>query len=110
MKEHLPLLFLVFVSLAFALLLAGMLSQGRIKEETEQPPGECAMGQIGSCMKGPCNGTQACVNGTWGRCMVKTVCTPGVREPCIRDYCASAYKICNECGTGYGPCIGMNGS
>ncbi len=104
---HSNLLFLVFVALGFSLLLAGMLSP---KEKPLPEGAECEEGQIRDCMKGPCNGMQVCTNGEWGKCTVEVVCTPGARAPCVSNYCSSAYKICNDCGTEYGPCTGTNSS
>lgn len=103
MREQLQLFFLVFVALAFAVIIAAMLAPEQREEQPVQ--GECKEGENRSCMKGPCEGTETCSNGTWGRCTVERICTPGARTPCVENYCASAYKICNDCGTGYGPCL-----
>lgn len=66
--------------------------------------GYCVEGQTRDCAVGACNGTSTCVNSRWGGCKWKTLCTPGTKAPCLEHGCAYAYKECNECGTGYGPC------
>ena len=106
--KNIQLLFFLFIVLVFVILIAVIFYQPE-EEEEEQIIEECSGGSK-SCMKGPCNGTQTCINGTWGKCTVDMICTPGAREPCVVNHCVSAYKICNDCGTGYGECIGKNGS
>ncbi len=69
---------------------------------------ECSGGDTRNCMKGPCEGTQSCADGRWGTCIVERICEPGEAVPCAKNGCASAYKICNDCGTGYSECIGRN--
>lgn len=65
---------------------------------------ECKNGATKSCIKSSCNGTQSCVSGSWEDCIINDVCKPGKRQPC-EGSCSSGYKICNDCGTGFGPCI-----
>ena len=109
--NNLPLFFLVFIVAALAILVAYLISSIPQETEEEEPETkECSNGEIRDCMKGPCNGTQNCSDGMWGSCTVERICEPGEVVPCAVDSCASAYKICNDCGTGYGECIGKNGS
>ncbi len=64
----------------------------------------CSEGQIRNCTVGGCTGVSTCASGRWGGCKWEMVCTPGIRAPCLNNSCVYAYKECNECGTGYGPC------
>jgi len=66
---------------------------------------DCNEGQTRECVRGPCEGIQTCINGSWNKCTVEVICTPGTKTPCVVEHCSSAYKICNNCGTGYGECI-----
>ena len=70
----------------------------------DEGPVLCVEGQTKGCTVGPCDGLSTCLNGRWGPCRWETVCTPGTEAPCTQNGCAYAYKECNECGTGYGPC------
>jgi len=107
--KSIPLLFLVFMLLAIAALVY-VLVYGAAERSEEMPEAEkqCDEGKSGPCMKGPCEGTRSCTNGTWGACIVQKTCEPGEVVPCAKNGCASAYKVCNGCGTGYGECIGLN--
>jgi len=96
----------VIMILIVILLAIGVPQQNQQQETSLQSrEGECHDGDIRECLKGPCNGTQICINGTWGKCDIKRICNPGTKVPCTENYCPIGYKICNECGTGYGPCI-----
>ncbi len=52
-----------------------------------------------------CSGERVCVDGAWTGCITKRICTPGTRTQCIENFCSTGYKICNECGSGYGECV-----
>ncbi len=107
--KNLPLFFLVFIVAAMAILIIYVIAS--IPQETEEEKTgtkECREGETKDCMKGPCSGTQNCSNGTWGICIIERICEPGEVVPCVVDSCASAYKVCNDCGTGYGECIGRD--
>jgi len=64
----------------------------------------CSDGQIRNCTIRGCPGSSVCVEGEWHGCKWDTICSPGSIEPCLSYGCAYAYKVCNECGTGYGQC------
>ncbi len=68
----------------------------------------CKDGQTQYCTLGNCTGFSTCIGGYWGGCRWDRTCTPGSRTPCLKDNCPYAIKECNECGTGYGPCGGLN--
>jgi hypothetical protein len=108
--KNLPLLFLVLTALILVILIVYVAAS--VPQEQEEEPQEeikeCEDGETRDCMKGPCNGTQSCVAGSWGECIIERVCEPGEVVPCTVDSCAYAYKVCNDCGTGYGPCIGKD--
>ncbi len=107
--KNIPLFFLVFAVLAAVVLIA-YVAMGLAEQEEEplQEKKECSGGETRNCMKGPCEGTQSCADGRWGTCIVERICEPGEAVPCAKNGCASAYKICNDCGTGYSECIGRN--
>jgi len=75
------------------------------------PPqaGECSGNETGQCLIGQCAGIRTCQNGTWSRCALKMACEPGSSAPCYEGACVNSYKVCNGCGTGYGPCINNSG-
>jgi len=70
---------------------------------------ECIDGQAGQCMVGQCAGTRECARGAWSRCMLEMACEPGSFATCYEGACSSGYKVCDECGTGYGPCVNNSG-
>ncbi len=51
-----------------------------------------------------CQGMRTCENGEWSFCTIKIICKPNSTTECYKNGCVSGYKICNECGTEYGPC------
>ncbi len=101
-KDKLDVLFLVFVFLVLAVVVIAVLSAP--PEEITEPEKTCTENETRDCMKGPCEGMQTCINEEWGKCTVEIICTPGTKTPCVVDHCSSAYKVCNDCGTGYGEC------
>jgi len=103
--KNIELILFVFAVVIIVLVIYNSI-QPPVEEDIAPETVECAEGSVRDCERGPCNGTQSCTNGTWEKCSVEIICTPGARTPCVMDHCASAYKICNECGTGYGECIG----
>jgi len=71
------------------------------------PPPACMDGQTRSCTTGGCSGIATCKDGKWWGCRWNQTCRPGARAPCLNDNgCSYAVKECNDCGTGYGPCMG----
>ncbi|MCD6549705.1 hypothetical protein J7K41_03295 [Candidatus Micrarchaeota archaeon] len=67
---------------------------------------ECVPGARRSCTTTDgCEGFQTCEDYRWSECRkLPTVCKPGTRKPCAYSPCTVGYKVCNRCGTGYGPC------
>ncbi|NYZ73913.1 hypothetical protein H0O00_02110 [Candidatus Micrarchaeota archaeon] len=65
----------------------------------------CTHGDTKPCTTGPCNGTAICINGIWSSCRWEKVCVPGTRLSCTKLSCFYAVRECNQCGTGYGPCV-----
>jgi hypothetical protein len=65
----------------------------------------CKDGQTRACSAGSCGGVSTCVGGVWSGCKWPRVCVPGSKVSCIQNGCAYAFKECDECGSGYGPCI-----
>lgn len=64
----------------------------------------CNDGETKPCSAGDCNGTSTCSGGEWGGCRWVQSCTPGSVQMCFHNTCAYAVRVCNECGTGFGPC------
>ncbi|MBS3067121.1 hypothetical protein J4450_00340 [Candidatus Micrarchaeota archaeon] len=70
------------------------------------PKPACKDGEQEACTNSlGCSGERVCVDGAWTGCITKRICTPGARTQCIENFCSVGYKICNECGSGYGECI-----
>jgi len=65
----------------------------------------CLDGQAMSCTIGECSGIKTCQGGAFGTCKWDIVCASGTRISCLNNSCVYAYKECNSCGSGYGPCI-----
>lgn len=66
---------------------------------------ECEENATRKCYIGNCAGRQLCSDGEWGECRIDVVCIPGTVEPCVIGYCARTYRVCDECGSGYGDCL-----
>ena len=80
-------------------------SPGALPPAQQPPPTLCTEGQTQYCAIDSCSGTRTCVGGVWSGCRWQQVCTPGSRIPCLRQDCSYAVQTCNECGSGYGPCL-----
>ncbi|MEM3399330.1 MAG: hypothetical protein QXP42_00710 [Candidatus Micrarchaeia archaeon] len=67
---------------------------------------ECSEGVVAPCIDSlGCSGTRTCRNGRWTACYVRRICTPGEEVGCMMpDGCSFGKKVCNECGTDFGPC------
>ncbi len=66
----------------------------------------CCEGEKRACVNDlGCDGESICFNGAWTGCTVQKTCNPGERALCIENFCSTSYKICNQCGTGYGECV-----
>lgn len=65
----------------------------------------CTDGQTAPCSIGECTGIKTCRGGMFGTCKWDIVCASGTRVSCLNNSCVYAYKECNSCGSGYGPCI-----
>lgn len=74
------------------------------------PTGYCKDGQTQYCRLGNCSGESVCMGGAWGGCRWDRTCTPGTKATCLKNNCPYGLKECNECGTGYGPCSGLDAS
>lgn len=74
------------------------------KFQPSQQVQQCENGESKTCMSGTCQGTSECAGGKWTMCYVKKICIPDTNSSCGDSGCADGYKVCNECGTGYGPC------
>jgi len=111
MKNPLPLVFLFLLILTLAYIVYVV-----FVPEAVSVPGDthralyCTDGERRACTAGSCSGISTCVGGSWGGCDWQKVCEPGSRELCIKDGCAYALKECDECGTSWGPCQGVNSS
>ncbi len=105
-KDIVPLLIIaaLLLVIVYALFFAPTITIG-LHYPVEGGQETCTEGQTQSCRVGACTGISTCTGGSWGGCKWKTVCTPGTKAPCTLQGCAYAYKECNECGTGYGPCV-----
>ena len=68
-------------------------------------PALCKDGDTRPCSVGECGGVSTCAKGRWWGCRWNETCIPGTRAPCIEVACAYAVKVCNDCGTAYGPCM-----
>ncbi|MEW6328562.1 MAG: hypothetical protein AB1468_00445 [Candidatus Micrarchaeota archaeon] len=69
----------------------------------------CAPGETRACRTGAgCEGTTVCTDFGPSECIVNKVCAPGETIQCSYDTCNSGYKVCNQCGTGYGKCMNPN--
>ncbi|MFH2100540.1 MAG: hypothetical protein ABII71_00430 [Candidatus Micrarchaeota archaeon] len=105
------LLFFLFLVLTAALVITFTWNPvpGPSEEKPEKPL-ECAGSQMEDCVKGGCDGTRQCVNGSWGRCVLETVCEPGKLYGCQGPGCSPGYRVCDSCGTGFGECVMPPGS
>jgi hypothetical protein len=113
MKNAYPLILLVLLALALAfgyLFTSSAFQPAQGVPDSGAPAGAgiCQDGQARPCVVGNCSGQSTCVGGAWGGCKWERVCTPKTSVPCINGSCAYAIRTCNECGTGYGPCAGIN--
>ena len=71
------------------------------------PKSQCTDGDTLQCTteKG-CQGYMICRNGAFGGCLTnQQVCRPGTRTWCTENGCSQGYRYCNDCGSGYGPCV-----
>ncbi len=77
-----------------------------IENNTTIELSECLEGEEKECItENNCDGTQYCNNGKWTNCYKnKVVCIPGKEYTCALTPCLSGKKICNNCGTNWGPC------
>jgi hypothetical protein len=66
---------------------------------------ECSEGEKRTCNISSCEGVQSCAGGVFSECVLpRKTCVPGEKTGCSLDSCKAGYTICNECGTGFGPC------
>ncbi len=107
MKNIVPLLFifLMLLILAYAMLMHGGPAEFSPPPPQKSQEAACTDGLTQYCRVGNCSGTSTCVGGIWGGCKWERVCVPGSKATCLKSSCPYALKECNECGTGYGPCL-----
>jgi hypothetical protein len=107
LKNVFPVAFLALMLLVLAY---GLFSQGGSVSVSPRPAQQnnaamCRDGQTQYCSLGNCSGLSTCIGGAWSGCRWEQVCTPGSTATCLKSSCPYALKVCNECGTGYGPCL-----
>jgi len=105
-KDPFPLLFLLGLMIIIFFSILYMSQSGALQQPEDGAEGLCSEGATRSCSVGPCAGISRCSGGEWGGCKWQTICAPGTSSPCINDSCVYGYKVCDGCGTGYGPCGG----
>ncbi|MCX8195236.1 MAG: hypothetical protein N3G22_03990 [Candidatus Micrarchaeota archaeon] len=67
---------------------------------------QCRENENRSCMVGRCPGFQTCQQGRLSPCILpQKVCVPGEKRGCTINACQFGKMECNECGTGFGPCL-----
>ncbi|MFH0884841.1 MAG: hypothetical protein V1861_03970 [Candidatus Micrarchaeota archaeon] len=116
MKNPIPLFFIFFLAiiLSYGFYMAGLLEFPGAQAGATAPPSTaqhaCKDGQTQYCKLGNCSGFSMCTGGVWGGCRWERICSPGSMATCLENNCPYALKECNECGSGYGPCIGINAS
>lgn len=65
---------------------------------------QCNENSTAPCKINNCTGLIICKKGKWGPCTLNVTCKPGSKAPCAKESCSVGYRVCNECGTGYGEC------
>lgn len=108
MKRFIPLaviaaLFLILTATFF------LIKPRPVELQYEEEEPLCTEGQTKDCLVGNCTGASACTEGRWGPCRLEIVCTPGETVPCLDGPCVCGYKECNDCGSGFEPCISQDG-
>lgn len=73
--------------------------------EAAPPAAECAGNETRQCEVNGCAGRQACQYSAWGVCSFSKVCVPGERISCSLNGCSFGYRVCNDCGSGFGDCL-----
>jgi hypothetical protein len=117
LKNPIPLLFVLSLAavLSYGFYMAGMFgfpraADGETAHSASSASHACKDGQTQYCSLGNCSGLSTCSGGAWGGCNWERICAPGSKATCLKNSCPYALKECNPCGTGYGPCIGINAS
>ena len=117
MKNPIPIFFILSLSaiLFYGFYMAGMFGfpetpSGGGAAPAPSTPQSCRDGQTQYCRLGNCSGVSVCSGGAWSGCRWDRICAPGSKATCLKSSCPYALKECDECGTGYGPCIGINAS
>ncbi len=117
MKNPIPIFFIFFLALilSYGFYMAGLFGfpEGQVGgsvPSAQSAPHACKDGQTQYCSLGNCSGFSTCVGGVWSGCRWERLCTPGSKATCLKSNCPYALKVCNECGTGYGTCTGLNAS
>jgi len=67
---------------------------------------ECFESEKKDCKQDGCGGQATCENGRFSSCVLPVqICVPDQRMGCAINGCSFGYMLCNQCGTGYGPCL-----
>ncbi|MEM4633675.1 MAG: hypothetical protein QW275_00805 [Candidatus Anstonellaceae archaeon] len=67
---------------------------------------ECKEGETRPCMQDGCEGKEICEKGLFSPCTLPPkICIPGQKLGCLLDECRFGYMVCNQCGSGFGPCL-----
>jgi hypothetical protein len=107
LSRYLPLVIIGIMVVFLAALIYPSLNLGsqNIVPISLNPSPLCKDGMSQSCSVGSCGGVSTCTSGSWSGCVWQHMCIPGQKVDCLNQGCSFGYKVCNECGTGYGQCI-----
>ncbi|MBI5227085.1 hypothetical protein HY988_00720 [Candidatus Micrarchaeota archaeon] len=108
MDIHKPLLLFFGLLMIATIAFLALSSLQNVKISADSLAPFCESGQTRSCTYNGCGGVTTCINGVWNGCNSQQACAPGSIAPCLENGCASTYKTCNACGTGYGKCLPSN--
>ncbi|MEW6722800.1 MAG: hypothetical protein AB1324_06060 [Candidatus Micrarchaeota archaeon] len=110
MKNPLALLFFGVMLAVLAYPFLASSGAGKIGPELNQTaprPESCRDGETRPCSVNACAGTSVCAGGSWSGCTWEQKCVPGAKVSCIREGCVYAFRECDDCGSGYGECVGV---
>lgn len=106
MRKVEKFLFAISILILFSILFLLPMMQKKENTKTMETKDEmCANGTMKECYIGKCKGESICKDGEWTECTLNIICMPNSIKPCIVNYCARTYQVCNECGTGYSECL-----
>ncbi|MEM3422360.1 MAG: hypothetical protein QXF35_03490 [Candidatus Bilamarchaeaceae archaeon] len=99
---------LFFISILVVIVLLAFFTNSQKEILKEENQSTCVNNSTKICYIGKCEGQKICNNGRWSDCTITFLCVPGSISNCVLNNCVRAYKVCNECGTGYSECIPLN--